>query len=390
MNNKPSITYIKNGREKTIKHFLIHNFEKEIGEIEDEYFHYTYCINKDIEYVHFKNFKFTSIDDLKNIKLIYKNPNTIIILENCYIIGTNKFLINSYFTASVKNDAHVQIINPISTKDIEIEICCTKNIDINLIDQNNFVYLDIQYCKNINLICTNQLNELRIYGANNVYIKSLNDKITRSTLYDIENLILENSIIIKSNISQENLHLKNSTIENKEKILCKGSKLILENNSKIISGESISIPFLKELIFIDNDKTILDTSSYLQGEFKIKLGEKSFKRTNPSIPLVITKKDLETNLNIKRQELLFVLKNLNRILLNDISKELSEKTNELKEEITKIEQNQQEELKKLLEEKQKQNKQIIFDKQEEGSKEIKKHQTYLLTKKIKNFKNEGE
>ena len=83
MNNKKStITYIKNGQEKTVEITLLNS-----SKIKKEIFNSNNWgrinLKKDIEYIHFQNIDFPSFINNKEFCGIKNNYNTICVLENC-------------------------------------------------------------------------------------------------------------------------------------------------------------------------------------------------------------------------------------------------------------------------------------------------------------------
>ena len=379
MNEKPTITYIKNGKEKTIKYFLRNKYLKEIGEIQ---FTHDFIINEDISFIHFKNVKFTSEYMLE---LSWKNPNAVIILEDCYF-DANRVTITPNWLKNAENE--VKLINPIFNRKTYVYIEKINNIEITLSNEGEPINLDIRDCKKININSSKNLNDLHILDGK-VNIKNLNDKKISKKVF-VDELILEDSNITNFYLStNDKLHLKRSIIEikSKEKSYLNTEKLTLEN-SKIISDDTIEISRLKELIFKDRDNdTILDTSSYLQAENKIILGKRKLQRTNPNMPLIITNSSLEKDISIKRQELLYILKKLNNNLQNDINKQLQEKDILIQKEIDVLKEEQEEKLNKIIEERRKQIEKVVDYKIKEKNNKLEKQKRYLLTKKVNSYEN---
>ena len=285
MDTKPSITYIKNGKEKTIK-INIANKNIVLNRLFDKKVHmhrffrfvliYEYKFKKDIDKIIFKNFTF------KEDKLLLFNQNNnlnqIIHLENCTF--------NSRVQIEFKN---VEIINHQTNEDnIKIDNCDYAYIDVSKTDKDTS--LIVEECKNLELISGDNLKRLTI-SSKNASIKNLSP-INNSILFIDNNLTLQDSIYEATMITTKRLNLINSRISN-EQNLTLNCKIINLVDSVIKSKDSLYINNLSKIEFNDIiDDTILDTSSYIEAENKIYI-ENNIYLSNKKEKIVLSKEELE-------------------------------------------------------------------------------------------------
>lgn len=179
MKQKPIITYIKNGVEKTVT-LTIWNQRKilnEIYEIYNEMGENAYFFNKDIEFVHFKNFIFNEIFKIEG------SEDTLCIFENCIFENSRNYarlriegcdfeLINPDLNVGSLS-SYYDSLNLIYTKDkekrireVEIGSCIViPEGTTNIKDYNNIANLTI-YSENISLKEKFDVQRLRLSGAN--------------------------------------------------------------------------------------------------------------------------------------------------------------------------------------------------------------------------------
>ena len=144
-NKKPTITYIKNGQEKTVEINLLNS-----NKIKKEIFNLNewgdLVLEKDIEYIHFQNIDFPLfVNSKEEFCGIKNNCNTICILENCDL----KNKLNNEVGKIELTGGTFQLIN-INTNEFkaEISICSYQETLIdntNLTSNNQNLSLDNFY-----------------------------------------------------------------------------------------------------------------------------------------------------------------------------------------------------------------------------------------------------
>lgn len=377
MNNKPTITYIKNGKEKIIKHFINLKTETEIGITKYNRLE----IYEDVEYIHFNNYKFSC----KNLILDSSTPyskDIILILEDC-IIDKYQFKIESPFNS---RKIYLQLINCTFLKETNFYIKNIENIDINLSNEGEELNLNITECNNITINSSSKLNTIYIDCAEKIHIRNfIESNLDRGIYIFSIKLILEDCLLKDSTLHSDELLLKRSKIETQNSIYLNQYKITLENSS-IITNHPITIPYLSELIFNDqNIDSIIDTSSYLQAEDHITLGEQKYQKETSNQVLVMTYEKLIIDKSLKRQELISILKDLIKKLRFSINEELQEKNEQLSRIIEENKQEKLEKLNQLINVRKKQIAKETYYLKEQASKKIDKEEKYLLTKKISTY-----
>ncbi|MBQ8681644.1 MAG: hypothetical protein IJ509_01890 [Bacilli bacterium] len=346
MKNKPSITYWKNGREKTITNkfqYLIdkHNIFKIILSDND--------VLKDVELIHIKNLTFDSA-----VNFECYNPDTIIILENCTFNGKIIFL----------QFGNYQLINPKFTNDFEqkIYIIHCGDVEIKANKDTNISYLEVRDTTTITLAAINKVKKLvsQTNITRLIDINNLQEYDIQSTNLEIENcsfkfknlsynkITTDNFKVKNSNLSIygnclpfENIELDNSNIQfkyfNLEEILKFESAaelfylekdLLLTNltnlkmkNSSITSNTAIDISPKLEVIELDD-------TSYLKVNEHIRIGGyKYWNEPKPNQPFILSKNTLE-NITFKRRILINTLKEVSKQLQLSIEKALAKKEQE--------------------------------------------------------------
>lgn len=138
MNNKPTITYIKFGKEYTIKHLLKQKLKKELCTTAYQYNNLKkeLIINAGIDFIHFKNVKFSSE---KILGLRWENRYIQIILEDCYF-DTNELSLQ-YYGYGIDDKSSVQLINPIFIKETYVDIKYLNDIDITLSNEGESILI---------------------------------------------------------------------------------------------------------------------------------------------------------------------------------------------------------------------------------------------------------
>lgn len=314
MKEQTIITYIKDGKEFTIKHFLKYNFQNEIAKIrKDSISNTTYYKFKNKEYIHIKNFEF---DTNSCNYLEITNPNTVVILENC-IFNTQMLWIKDLKKIGIDNNNYFQILNPIFKKECEVRVSNIKNVDIVLSNEGENLELNIGNCENVSLTSSPKLKKLDNFKTSKTHIKNLVNEGIKEFYTSSDILLLENSKLENCNLYNKELHLINSTIESKDNLIFIYLKKLILENSHITSSKSILFPYLEEMFFNNEDnETILDTSSYLEASENIAIGTTPYHKQNNNEPIIITKKTLEKDSYLLRNKLLYILKELNNEMLD--------------------------------------------------------------------------
>lgn len=181
MKSTIKITYINRNikRNKKFKiNFILDNINSLLSKIKI-YYNKECEFGQNIKIIHFENIIFN-----KNIDFSCHNPNTLIILDNCYFNCNNIYLENGNY----------KIINP------------------NFCIENN-TKLDIRFCKNVEIV-SNSNNINSIYIANTSDIKlNISNNVEKLVLYG-SNVMLENIKNIKEYyIRCENFNENNCNID---------------------------------------------------------------------------------------------------------------------------------------------------------------------------------
>ena len=287
MSNIPSITYIKNGKEKKIT--INKLTEKLVFTILSENINIPLTEEKisshkllsQVTFIHIKNYNFKkSVQFSGEFDLFFKElDNTTIILENCTLDG------NMYFNHIKK----ITIIDPILTKHSNIYIGglegCEPYLDIriDLTNSKGELNLQIEQAQKVKIISSDCLKKLRILYSNYVTIKNMNNTIV-DNLFDIKNLKLINSNMIEffpnrnetvpfKVFSLDYFKITNQiSLENSKLVLprnfeLKNNQVISLNNSIIISDYILKIPNTNFIDFVDStEDSILDNSSYIEAK----------------------------------------------------------------------------------------------------------------------------
>ena len=184
----------------------------------------------------------------------------------------------------------------------------------------------------------------------NFYGTLLSDSIP--TVQNLKILLEDSSVKINEQSEQteklieslEKVTLINSNIESEFELNFQLlSKLILE--SSYIKAPIINFNILEELIFKEKEETILHTTSYIEVKDYINVNRNLIKNLSKEENLILTNSSFQNDLNIKRQELLFILKELSNIINNNLEEEKNKEKQKL---LKQIEQNLDKRLTKKL------------------------------------------
>ena len=296
MKEKPTITYIKNGQEKTIN-INFWNKSKILNEIFKNYNQYIFInkeleIKEDIEYVHFKNIKI----DASGIEC--ENENTICILDECTISTTDE-ITNSFEIF----DGYFEFINPKFINTLELYSSYVTDLNFILNKQNlkeksiEDLKLSITDAQNISLEGNFNLTELILSGKT----------IKLGTDTSLTNIIASSEIYIRSS---DNLEIK---------------RCIIENNSEIYNTE------------IEYENIEIDNYSSIKSKKRIVKNLESYTKKDKEEYIILTVKEL------KRENLISILKGykniLNTIIDTRKKKYIENEFVDLKQEIKKEEDN---------------------------------------------------
>lgn len=311
MNENPTVTYIKDGQENNIKHFFKYFFERDVVNIKrDKILNKTFYKFKDIEYIHIKNFEFSSKD---SICLELLNKNTTIILENC-IFNAPELTIKDYKKIGENNNNYLQIVNSIFKKECELNINNLKNVDIVLSEEGENIELQTGCCENISITCSSKLKKISNFKTTKIHIKNLISKNLKYFYSDSYALLLENSKIENYNLYNNEIHLINSSINTKSDLIFIYLKKLILENSSITSSKSILSPYLEELKFNDSyEDTILDTSSYIKAGENIVISTSAYHKKNykNNGAIIVNKETIEKDSYLLKNKLISILKELN-------------------------------------------------------------------------------
>lgn len=287
MKDRPSITYIKNRKEKTIslnnltEKLIFTRIAENIDIPSKEEKISSHKILPEVTFIHIKNYNFKKSVQFSGIfDLFFKySDDTTIILENCTLDG------NLYFQHINK----ITITDPKFTKNSNIyigdlegyETCL--DIRVDLTNSSGEVNLQIEQAQKVKIIGGDCLKKLGIIYSNNVTIENMNNTIV-DNLFDVKNLKLIDSNITKfipnrngtvpfEVFSLDHFKITNQiTLENSKLVLprdfeLKNNQVISLNNSSITSNYSLKIPNTNFIDFIDsNEDSILDNSSYIEAK----------------------------------------------------------------------------------------------------------------------------
>ena len=296
MRKQPTITYIKNGKEKTIninfinKNIILNKlFDVQIdkGRFYKGLFSYSYTLKKEIDTIIFKNFTFVN-----EYKLFLSSSIKSLKKQNIQLINC------TFFNKEVNLDfENIKIINPKPTKtNIIINDCNFAYIDLSKI--NKETALTIDQSKEVILISSDNLKQLKVW-TKKANIKNLSTS-NNPMLFLTGELTLEDSTFTATGIKIKKLLLINSSVSNNQDLTLNVENIILEN-STINSKQTIYLKNLSILEFNDIiDNAILDNSSYLEAKEKIFINGKMYlnKEVNN---LILTKDDLEKIEKILKQ-----------------------------------------------------------------------------------------
>lgn len=361
--NKPTITYIKNGVEKTI---IINRFnqKKILEEIYERkynlvgYYWIDYKIKNDIELIHFKNYSFHEVNKIEIPE------ETICILENC--IFQNK--VNCHKILKLIGGSF-ELIDPVL---INIK-------EINEKPANRIEDLSINITKNYNY--TDYILKTKIYNNAIINIKDNNlleditnysQKVTLNGNFDLCNfeLLAYKEIIIGNKKEKTNIKVKDfrPLIKSNEKVNLRNCHIDINNDG--IGNFEIDTPSLEveQISLTATDEIVINNYVYnkKETEDKVVVTDSKLASTNLISILKGYRNLLEQQIKIQKEE----------YLKEKFSKEKKDIKNQ-KEKISELEQ-------KLIEEQEYLNK--LESKLETKKKNKGKAITKSLTKKqIKNL-----
>ena len=342
MDTKPRISYVKNGKLKEekftkLKEILLFNYESYLTSQSPQ-------ITNSYSSIHIKNYNFNKVT---NIEQPFFTKCKVLIFENCTFEG-NKL--------SITGIRIVKLINPKFKEKISIDLTRCDDVEIILEEETKDIELSIFNVENLNLTANKNLTKIFIstfcdmLHIKNFYGTLLSDSIP--TVQNLKILLEDSSVKINEQSEQkeklieslEKVTLINSNIESEFELNFQLlSKLILE--SSYIKAPIINFNILEELIFKEKEETILDTTSYIEVKDYINVNRNLIKNLSKEENLILTNSSFQNDLNIKRQELLFILKELSNIINNNLEEEKNKEKQKL---FKQIEQNLDKRLTKKL------------------------------------------
>ena len=283
MKDKKIITYIKNGKSET-KEMNLFNKKEIIKDLYSSAFiqnntYEFYIINEDIDFLLLKNMTFK-----KEVKFLLPKKETLLVLENCTFKSGGINFINGNVALLYPNldpRYYTNRITAYNLENLEIDIAKddksyisvygkSNNLSINTKNKINNIFVTTNNCylKNINSV-----QHLEIKGGNAILDKcNIGINLEAETYnIDIEKLILKNSsLLLHPNSSKENLQLgtlylnnsniyiddsyfeevkikcnqltlENSILEAREKLRLKCQRISIDDKSKLLSDDNISI-----------------------------------------------------------------------------------------------------------------------------------------------------
>lgn len=318
MKQQSTITYLKDGVEKTIK-LNKWNKNQVLKEVFEQYNNPLLYINKNlkikdnIELIHFKNVTL----ETGGIECI--SDDTLCLLENCTI---NNPTSNTKFTIKYGT---IQLVNPILNNIKKIDVGHCENFSLSIEDEN-------KYTKNISLfaLCTNiylegifDFKEIELLGIN-IEIGSSNKPLTQ---------ILNKGSYRRYINASNQLTINNSIIENKNEfgnIIIASPQINIDNSSYINLADGKVRCSINDSDFFGNRKELITPKSLLRTNLISILKGYRHKINNQ---LEKEKENLLNNqdsLNQLKQEI-----ELQKSILELLENQLSNKTEEKEKQIVK-------------------------------------------------------
>lgn len=297
MSNKPTITYKRNNKIKTItidkfhkkaleKFFYIRNGKK-----------YESKDLSNINYIRIKDYQFNNEISIINLSE-FKGK---LVLENCTFNNLLKLSEEDEYNLYIKplkigDTCSLEIINPIIKGYIHIE--SIKDVIITL--DNEDTKLDL-FCKCVDTLTingndTNTINSLRISRTEKVIINNMKHILDISEKITTNNLYLNNTTLyIKENMFKNDfkasikINLENSHIKSEIDL---DIRYLVLKNSTITAIEDIYIPSSSNIKIEDTEEeSILDTYSYIEIQKSIYIDDRSYSSTNNN-SLILDEKEI--------------------------------------------------------------------------------------------------